>query len=200
MSKKNLIKAIAINALIISSSCSFLEEKRSSVDTSTNTEATCRFETDTTPGTDKRPVGCYPNITDEYDNSEAVIRYQFKISSDDFVQVCKVQEYVASGGGWNINNIASKRILFYVTDEDPSTSLGLMVNPTISFSVNGTSGETSFDILGTTTCSWVTGGTLVAELNMEDLKDYKYIQLIDECGRIAGFGMSPYEKSRQLGE
>ena len=198
MTKKILFKAIAISILITGSSCSFLEEKRSSVDTSTNTEASCRFETDTTPGTDKRPVGCYPNITDEYDNSDAVVRYQFKISSDDFVQTCKVQDYVATG--WDISNIVSKRILFYVTNEDPSTSLGLMVNPTISFSVNGTGGETSFDVLGTTTCSWVTGGSLVAELNMEDLKDYKYIQIVDECGRIAGFGMSPYEKSRQLGD
>ncbi len=197
MIKKDLSIITFLSILATVSSCSFLEEKRSSVDTSTNTEATCRFETDTIDIT-KRPVGCYPNITDEYDNSDAVVRYQFKISSDDFVQVCKVQHYVDSG--WVLSNIQSKRILFYVTSDDPSTSLGLMVNPTISFSVNGTSGETSFDILGTTTCSWVTGGTLVAELNMEDLKDYKYIQIVDECGRIAGFGMSPYEKSRQLGE
>jgi hypothetical protein len=200
MSKKNLIKAIAINALIISSSCSFLEEKRSSVDTSTNTEATCNFETDSTTGLGKSQVGCYPNFEDGYDNSNAVVRYQFKISSDDFVQVCKVSDFISPEWSSSMSNISSGRIYFYASNEDPSTHLGAQVNTGFSLSINGTGGETSFDILGTTTCSWVTGGTLVAELDMEDLKDYKYILMVDQCNIIAGFGMSPYEKSRQLGE
>ncbi len=176
--------------------CSLLEEKRSSVDTSTNTEAMCRFETDTTAGAAKRPVGCYPDYTDDYDYSDVTVDYQFRISSEDYVQVCISSKNVGPEG--NEANLTGKTIKFYASDTKLG-SYGQIWDPDGTISINGSGGQTAFAILGSTTCSWVTGGTLVAELDMTDLKDYKYIHIVDACGWTVSYTVSPYEQSRLIG-
>lgn len=188
--------SLAFLTALLLTGCSLLEEKRSSVDTSTNTEAMCRFETDTTAGAAKRPVGCYPDYTDDYDYSDVTISYQFRITSEDYVQVCISSKNVGPAG--NEASLTLKTIKFYVSNTKLE-SYGQIWDPDGTVGINGVNGETAFLILGTSTCSWVSGGTLVAELDMTDLKDYKYIHIVDACIWTVSYTVSPYEQSRLIG-
>jgi len=183
-------------SLITIYGCGALKEKASTVNTSTNTEIFAKFETDTAGGLKVLP-GCYPNYANTaYDYSDASISYQLKISSSNYVQVCLTDQTV--GTSWSISNLTGKKIKFYATNTDPSGSEGVTPSADVGISINGTGGETSFAILGSGTCSWVTGGTLVGELDMTNYQNYKYIMIVDPCNKIAGSGMSPYEKSRTV--
>ena len=191
-----IMTVLTLPTVMIIYGCSALKEKASTVDTSTNTEIFAKFETDPTGGLKVIP-GCYPDYSNTaYDNSEASITYQLKISSSDYVQVCLTDETI--GALWDISYLTPKKIRFYATNTDPSGSEGDVPSASVGISIAGTGGETSFSILGSGTCSWITGGTLVGELDMTNYQDYKYIMIVDACNTIAGSGMSPYEKSRTV--
>lgn len=195
LNKKSLF--LTIIPMLALASCGFLEEKSSGANTATNTEIDASFESDSDGGL-KRPDGCYPDYAaTEYDYSDVNITYQLKITSGDYVQVCISSEN--AGPTSVIINLDGKNISFYATNT-PVTALGDLLNPADAFSINGTDGRTSFPIRGSGVCSWITNGTEVGTLNMEDYTNYKYIVAKDSCGMIAGFGMSPYEKSRQIGD
>ncbi len=200
MIKKTAITAASTIALmIIIYGCGALKEKADTVNTSTNTGIFAKFETSNST-TIKAPIGCYPNYADTaYDYSDASITYQLKISSSNYVQVCLTDQSVGTTG--NIAALTAKRITFLATNTDPSAGMGATPGIDVGISIAGTGGETSFPILGSGagTCSWITGGTLVGELDMTNYQSYKYIMVVDStCQTIAGAGMSPYEKSRTV--